>query len=58
MTATTTLAGALTSTGDRDWIMEEAGYDPLGEGSRGSSFAISNGFVGVRGVRAIHRGGG
>ncbi|OXC79372.1 hypothetical protein [Caballeronia sordidicola] len=29
MTATETLAGALTSTDDCDWIVEEAGYDPL-----------------------------
>ncbi|QIE30023.1 hypothetical protein SBC1_77770 (plasmid) [Caballeronia sp. SBC1] len=57
MTATATLAGALTSTGERDWIIEEAGYDPLREGSRGSRFAISNGLLGVRGAPAIHREG-
>jgi len=57
MTVATTLSGALTPTDDCDWIIEEAGYDPLREGSRGSRFAISNGFLGVRGARAIHRGG-
>lgn len=57
MTTAAILAGALTSTDDCDWIIEEAGYDPLREGSRGSRFAISNGFLGVRGARAIHRGG-
>src|SRR5471032_1804909 len=57
MTTAAILAGALTSTDDCDWIIEEAGYDPLREGSHGSRFAISNGFLGVRGARAIHRGG-
>jgi trehalose/maltose hydrolase-like predicted phosphorylase len=37
--------------------MKEAGYDLLRKGSRGSRFVISNGFLGVRGARAIHRGG-
>jgi hypothetical protein len=57
MTANTTLGGALTSTDDLDWIIEEAGYDPLREGGRGSRFAVGNSFVGVCGIRAIHRGG-
>jgi len=48
---------ALTPTADPDWIIPEAGYDPLRESSRGTRFAISNGFLGVRGARAIHRGG-
>ncbi|MGV7240324.1 glycoside hydrolase family 65 protein [Caballeronia sp. M23-90] len=57
MTVATTLSGALSPTDDCEWIIEEAEYDPLREGSRGSRFAISNGFLGVRGARAIHRGG-
>jgi hypothetical protein len=48
---------ALEPTSNRDWIMEEDCYDPLREASRGARFAISNGFLGVRGARAIHRGG-
>ncbi|CAN7688952.1 hypothetical protein LJR034_005641 [Caballeronia sp. LjRoot34] len=32
MTAAATLAGVLTSTDDCDWIIQEAGYDPLREG--------------------------
>uniref|UniRef100_UPI003F4F4792 glycoside hydrolase family 65 protein n=1 Tax=Caballeronia sp. LjRoot34 TaxID=3342325 RepID=UPI003F4F4792 len=48
---------ALTPSTDPDWIISEAGYDPLRAASRASRFAISNGFLGVRGARAIHRGG-
>ncbi|MFM0455272.1 glycosyl hydrolase family 65 protein [Paraburkholderia nemoris] len=48
---------ALTPTADPAWIISEAAYDPLRESSRGARFAISNGFIGVRGARAIHRGG-
>lgn len=44
-------------TADSSWIAREGGYDPLLERSRAARFAISNGFFGVRGVRAIHRGG-
>jgi len=52
-----TLDRALTPSTDPDWIISEADYDPLREASRASRFAISNGFLGVRGARAIHRGG-
>jgi trehalose/maltose hydrolase-like predicted phosphorylase len=38
------------------WVLEAAGYDPLREGSLESRFAISNGFLGIRGARAITRG--
>src|SRR5580658_6482182 len=38
------------------WVLEAAGYDPLRESSLESRFAISNGFLGVRGTRAITRG--
>lgn len=47
---------ALTPTADPAWIIEESGYDSLRESSRQSRFAISNGFLGVRGARAINRG--
>ena len=57
MTTPQSMDQTLTPTSNRDWIMEEGGYDPLRETSRGARFAISNGFLGVRGARAIHRGG-
>lgn len=57
MTARGALDRALTPNADSDWIISEAGYDPLREASRGSRLAISNGFLGVHGARAIHRGG-
>jgi len=44
-------------TSDPGWIMQEEGFDALLERSRATRFAISNGFLGVRGARAIHRGG-
>ena len=47
---------ALEPTQDRDWLLVEQGYDPLRESSVESRFAVSNGFLGVRGSRAISRG--
>ena len=47
---------ALTRTADPAWVIDENVYDPLRESSRESRFAISNGFLGVRGARAINRG--
>jgi len=44
-------------TTDSSWIVLEEGYEALLERSRATRFAISNGFLGVRGARAIHRGG-
>ena len=46
----------LTPTANAAWVLEAAGYDPLREGSLESRFAISNGFLGIRGARAITRG--
>jgi len=46
----------LDPTTDPTWILESAGYDPLRENSVESRFAISNGFLGVRGGRATTRG--
>jgi len=57
MTSARTMGHVFTPSADPDWVISEAGYDCLLEISRGVRFAISNGFVGVRGARAIHRGG-
>ena len=51
-----TMKHALTPAADPGWIIDQSGYDPLRESSRESRFAISNGFLGVRGGRAINRG--
>ena len=47
---------ALQPTQDRDWLLVEQGYDPRRERSVESRFTVSNGFLGVRGSRAISRG--
>ena len=47
---------ALEPTADPAWVLDAEGYDPLREGSLESRFAISNGFLGVRGARAMTRG--
>jgi hypothetical protein len=52
-----TMKHALEPTANRAWVVHADGYDELREGSLGSRFAISNGFLGVRGTRAISRGG-
>ena len=41
---------------DPSWILDDEGFDPLRESSRESRFAISNGFLGIRGARTINRG--
>ena len=46
----------LQPTGDPAWVLDDDDYDPLRESSRESRFAISNGFLGVRGGHAINRG--
>jgi len=51
-----TMDEALTATADAGWVRVEDGYDPLRESSLESRFAISNGFLGVRGARATTRG--
>lgn len=38
------------------WTLEEDGYSPLRESAVESRFAVSNGFLGVRGARAASRG--
>ena len=47
---------ALEPTADPAWVLDADGYDPLRESSLESRFAISNGFLGVRGARAVTRG--
>ena len=51
-----TMQQALQPTQDRDWLLVEQGYDPRRERSVESRFTVSNGFLGVRGSRAISRG--
>jgi trehalose/maltose hydrolase-like predicted phosphorylase len=41
---------------DSAWLLQEHGYDPQRESGIESRFAISNGFLGVRGARAASRG--
>jgi trehalose/maltose hydrolase-like predicted phosphorylase len=41
---------------DPGWIIEEHGYTPLRESAVESRFAVSNGFLGVRGARSGSRG--
>lgn len=41
---------------DQAWILDAVGFDPLRESSLQSRFTVSNGFLGVRGGRAISRG--
>jgi trehalose/maltose hydrolase-like predicted phosphorylase len=43
-------------TSDPGWILESEGYDPLRERSIESRFAVSNGFLGIRGGRSTTRG--
>ncbi len=46
---------ALEPTADPGWVLDQQGFDPLRDSSRESRFAISNGFLGVRGGRTIDR---
>ncbi len=46
----------LRPTADAAWVLAEEGHDPLRESSHESRFAISNGFLGVRGARAATGG--
>ena len=46
----------LQPTANPAWLLDEEGYDPLRESSHESRFAISNGFLGVRGARDAARG--
>ncbi len=46
---------ALMPDADPAWVLEQDGFDPLRDRSRESRFAISNGFLGIRGGRTINR---
>ena len=47
---------ALAPTADSAWVLHTEGYDPLRESSAELRFAISNGFLGIRGARSTTRG--
>lgn len=55
MTMRRTAQQALEPTVDPAWVLGQQGFDPLRDSSRESRFAISNGFLGVRGGRTIDR---
>ena len=46
----------LEPTSDPTWVLVAEGYDPLREGIYEARFTTSNGFLGVRGGRAVSRG--
>ena len=50
-----TLQQALQPTDEPGWVLDQHGFDPLRDSSRESRFAVSNGFLGVRGGRTIDR---
>ena len=56
MTALKTMAAILAATEDTAWIFAVDGFEPMMESSVESRFAISNGFLGVRGARSTTRG--
>ncbi len=51
-----TLADDMVSEGDPSWLLRETGYELLRESTFETRFAISNGFLGVRGGLAAHLG--
>ena len=53
MNGAATMKHVLEPTADPAWILDEKGCDPLRASSSESRFAISNGFLGVRGTREI-----
>jgi len=55
VTAQRTAEQVLEPTADPAWILDQQGFDPLRDSSRESRFAISNGFLGIRGGRTIDR---
>jgi trehalose/maltose hydrolase-like predicted phosphorylase len=55
MSAPRTMLQALEPDADPAWILCQLGFDPLRDCSRESRFAVSNGFLGVRGGRTINR---
>ena len=57
MIAPETMEHVFAPTADPNWVFLVDGYDSLREASVESRFAISNGFLGVRGARSTTRGG-
>jgi trehalose/maltose hydrolase-like predicted phosphorylase len=57
MTGPVTMKQVLVQTADPGWVFALDGYDKLRENSVESRFAISNGFLGVRGTRSTTKGG-
>jgi trehalose/maltose hydrolase-like predicted phosphorylase len=55
VTSRRTVERALEPTADSAWILDQQGFDPLRDSSRESRFAVSNGFLGIRGGRTINR---
>jgi trehalose/maltose hydrolase-like predicted phosphorylase len=55
VTSQRTAERALEPNTDPSWILDQQGFDPLLDSSRESRFAISNGFLGIRGGRTIDR---
>ncbi len=51
-----TMEQALTPTANQAWLLQETGYELLRESTFETRFAISNGFLGVRGGLATHLG--
>lgn len=51
----TIIDDVLGPTDDPAWVISVSGCDPLRESNYESRFAISNGFLGVRAVRAVNR---
>ncbi|KQQ21384.1 kojibiose phosphorylase [Methylobacterium sp. Leaf123] len=56
MTLVGTLAEDIASENDPTWLLRETGYELLRESTFETRFAISNGFLGVRGGLAAHLG--
>ena len=57
MTVPETTEHVFAPTVDPDWVFRVDGYDSLREAGVELRFAISNGFLGVRGARSTTRGG-
>jgi trehalose/maltose hydrolase-like predicted phosphorylase len=55
VTSQRTVDQALQPTAQPAWTLEQQGFDPLLASSRESRFAVSNGFLGIRGGRTIDR---
>jgi trehalose/maltose hydrolase-like predicted phosphorylase len=56
MKGTQSMRQALEPTQSPAWVIRQDGLDPLRDSSRESRFAVSNGFLGVRGGRAVNAG--